>query len=424
MCGKIMVFNFKKISIIFLFSLLFSIPAQAEELSEKLQGKILLQVEGNGQAWYVNPENNQRAFLGRPADAFRIMRELGLGISEKDYDLFENFAPERLSGRILLRVESLGEAYYVNPENLKLYYLGRPEDAFRVMRELGLGISNIDLDKIAVHKKYAEVVENNLTSLETYLVTKVVDGDTIDVLINNETKRVRIIGIDTPEIVDPRQGVECFGAEASERAKELLNNQAVILETDDSQDDTDKYGRLLRHIILQNGNNFAEQMVREGLAREYTYNVKSKYQTDFLLAENEAKENKRGIWTDGACDDYVDTEKTGVIIESFDSDIVIADIFYDGLDNPLEGDEYVEILNNGVKINLRNYILSDESEKLFIFPGVILENDTSLKVFTGCGADLGSELYWCHTDSAVWNNSGDKAILKDNEDRVVASYSY
>lgn len=133
--------------------------ARAEDLAERLSGRILLQVEDVGQAWYIDPSLNQRAFLGRPDDAFRIMRELGLGISENDYNSFNSIAPSRLSGKILLRVEANGEAYYVYPIDLRLYYLGRPADAFRIMREKGLGVTNNNLNTIPINEKYKEVVE-------------------------------------------------------------------------------------------------------------------------------------------------------------------------------------------------------------------------------------------------------------------------
>lgn len=128
----------------------------AANLATRLKGRILLQVEDAGQAWYIDPTTKERAFLGRPADAFRVMRELGLGISEKDYNSFNGRAPSELSGKILLRVEAKGEAYYANPTDLKFYYLGRPADAFNVMREKGLGIKNTDLDIIPVYEKYKE----------------------------------------------------------------------------------------------------------------------------------------------------------------------------------------------------------------------------------------------------------------------------
>jgi hypothetical protein len=121
---------------------------KAEGLSTRLKGKILLQVEQNGEAWYLNPDDEKRYYLRRPTDAFNLMRELGLGISDNDFNSFNGYAPNRLSGKILLKVESNGEAYYINPTDLKMHYLSRPADAFRVMRELGLGITDENLGKI------------------------------------------------------------------------------------------------------------------------------------------------------------------------------------------------------------------------------------------------------------------------------------
>jgi len=146
----------KKYFIVMMLTLLMSptLTFGAEPLSDRLAGKILLQVENNGEAWYLEPVTKQRAFLGRPADAFRVMRELGLGISENDYTSFKTKAPQRLAGMILLRAEAHGEAYYVHSESLKPIFLDRPSDAFRVMREQGLGITNNDLDAIVVNKKY------------------------------------------------------------------------------------------------------------------------------------------------------------------------------------------------------------------------------------------------------------------------------
>ena len=124
-------------------------------LGTRLSGKILLQVEDNGKAWYVSADNdNQRIYLGSPEEAHCLMKTLGLGISNNDLNRYlntnTNKFPARLSGKILLAVEKNGEAYYINPDNLRGYYLGRPIDALKLMRELSLGITNANLNTIPV----------------------------------------------------------------------------------------------------------------------------------------------------------------------------------------------------------------------------------------------------------------------------------
>jgi len=124
--------------------------ATTVSVASRLKGRILLQVQDKGQAWYVSPVNGKRYSLGRPDDAFRVMRGLGLGISNADFNKLAVTANKSLAGRILIKVGDSGRAYYYNPVDLKLYYLGRPADAFSVMRALGLGISNGDLSKISL----------------------------------------------------------------------------------------------------------------------------------------------------------------------------------------------------------------------------------------------------------------------------------
>ena len=121
------------------------------KLSIRLAGRILLQVEGNGEAWFVEPLSLEKHFMGRPADAFSLMRRFGLGISNANFDKFESSGVSaKFAGRIFLKVEDNGETYYINPVDLKMHYLGRPEDAFNLMRSLALGISNDNLRQIQV----------------------------------------------------------------------------------------------------------------------------------------------------------------------------------------------------------------------------------------------------------------------------------
>ncbi len=122
--------------------------------------------------------------------------------------------------------------------------------------------------------------------LKLYLVTRVIDGDTI-VLENGE--RVRYIGIDTPEISQN----ECFALEAKKKNEELVLGKRVRLEKDVSE--RDKYGRLLRYVYV--GEIFVnDYLVRNGYAYAVTYPPDVKYSERFLQAQREARENKRGLW--------------------------------------------------------------------------------------------------------------------------------
>lgn len=145
-------------------------------------------------------------------------------------------------------------------------------------------------------------IEGDQSEDGLYDVIKVVDGDTLSVDINGKIEKLRLIGMDTPETVDPRKPVQCFGKEASNKAKELLDGKRVRLESDPTQDDRDKYDRLLRYVILEDGTNFNEMMIREGYAHEYTYKDPYKYWLDFKNAEKEARTNQRGLWAENTCD--------------------------------------------------------------------------------------------------------------------------
>jgi len=143
-----------------IFAILLLLPiffAKADTTPSQLKGRILLQVESHGEAWYVNPISGNRFYLGRPADAFALMRSQGLGISNKNFDSFNGLAQKNLGGRFLIKVEDSGKAYYVNPVDLKMYYLGKPTDAYDVMKRFGLGITNANLGKIAVDGKSAAI---------------------------------------------------------------------------------------------------------------------------------------------------------------------------------------------------------------------------------------------------------------------------
>lgn len=132
-------------------------------------------------------------------------------------------------------------------------------------------------------------------------VVRVIDGDTILVSVGGREERVRFIGINTPESVDPRRPVECFGAEASANAKAMLDGRAVLLEGDPSQDTRDSSGRLLSYVWLEDGRMANLEQIAQGFAAEYTYSTPYKYRDIFRDAQREARDAGRGLWSPATC---------------------------------------------------------------------------------------------------------------------------
>lgn len=122
-----------------------------DKLVKRLLGRILLQVEAHGEAWYVNPKDLKKYYMADGNEAYRIMRYLGVGITNKDLEKIKSdktFAKKH-SGKIFLQVEAHGEAFYIDI-NGNAHYLKNGIEAYNIMRNLGLGISNLDLRKIGV----------------------------------------------------------------------------------------------------------------------------------------------------------------------------------------------------------------------------------------------------------------------------------
>lgn len=129
-----------------------------------------------------------------------------------------------------------------------------------------------------------------------YPVVSVVDGDTLRVNRDGQEIKVRLIGINTPETVAPDRPVECYGPEASARAKQLASSTKVYLEYDPATGDTDKYGRTLAYVWLTPDTMMNEMMVGEGYAYEYTYDKAYRYQSEFKAAEAKARSADLGLW--------------------------------------------------------------------------------------------------------------------------------
>ncbi|MFD1017580.1 thermonuclease family protein [Thalassobacillus hwangdonensis] len=126
-------------------------------------------------------------------------------------------------------------------------------------------------------------------------VVNVVDGDTIDILVEGKEERVRLLLVDTPETVHPEKPVQPFGHEASTYAEEALNGEDVRVEYDGPE--RDHYGRLLAYIWVD-GMNFNQLLIEEGLARyAYVYDPPYTHAASMKDAEKEAQQQSKGIWS-------------------------------------------------------------------------------------------------------------------------------
>lgn len=135
-------------------------------------------------------------------------------------------------------------------------------------------------------------------------VTRVVDGDTIEVRLDggSATEKVRFLGINTPESVDPRRPVQCFGKEASAFSKHLLDRQRIHLEPDLQADERDKYHRLLRNIVLEDGTDVNASLVSLGYAQAYlSFPLNEQRKQQLRELERVAKIAERGLWSPTTC---------------------------------------------------------------------------------------------------------------------------
>ncbi len=136
--------------------------------------------------------------------------------------------------------------------------------------------------------------DNSNISSELYKVVRVVDGDTLIIDYNGTEERVRLIGVDTPESVHPDEEKNTeFGTTASNFSKELLTDKYVKIELDVQE--RDQYGRILAYVYLDDVM-VNKILLEEGYAKVATYPPNVKYVDDFTAIQEEARNNKKGLW--------------------------------------------------------------------------------------------------------------------------------
>lgn len=175
-----------------------------------------------------------------------------------------------------------------------------------------------------VVQKVSEIIQDDKESGLLLDVQKVIDGDTVKV---SQIGKLRLIGIDTPELKDPRKPVQCFALEASNKAKELLNGRKVYLAYNPAEK-LDKYNRTLAYVFRDDGLDFNAEMIKLGYAQAYTKYPHPRLD-EFVKYGKEAREKKLGLWSDSTCAGQVNqqysenTKKKETIIAPLPVPIVV-----------------------------------------------------------------------------------------------------
>jgi micrococcal nuclease len=235
-------------------------------------------------------------------------------------------------------------------------------------------------------------------------VMEVVDGDTLVVrLPGGRVERLRVVGINSPE------DGECLADEATARMAELVGGRTVTLVADHS--DRDQYDRLLRHVLVGE-RSAGEALVADGLALSRAYPPDTTYQADLDAAQARAQAEGVGLWAPDACG------------PSSDEAVVVGAVNADppGDESQTPNQEWIAVRNEGGRpVDLTGWGVRDESAShRYEFPdGFRLPAGAAVRIRTGCGPDTATDLHWCVSGSAVWNNDGDTAFLTDPSGNIV-----
>lgn len=142
------------------------------------------------------------------------------------------------------------------------------------------------------------IIAQEIKNTGTYAVVQVFDGDTIEVLVGDKKEKVRIIGVDTPETGGNGTDIECYGAEATAFTRSLLEGRRVSLASDPVNSSRDRYDRLLRYVVRDDGLDVNYEILRRGYSPEYSVFPLSR-QAEFAQAAQQAEQEGLGLW--GSC---------------------------------------------------------------------------------------------------------------------------
>jgi micrococcal nuclease len=249
---------------------------------------------------------------------------------------------------------------------------------------------------------------------ESAQVLRVIDGDTIEVMLDGELYTLRYIGIDSPEPGDLNSD------EAMQANRELVEGQVVELESDISE--TDQYGRLLRYVYLNDGTMVNTKLVEMGYAIDAPYPPDVKYQALITRKQEFAQAEGLGFWAPSTA---TATPLDDILTSQVSIDHACSQFNAPGNDNENMNEEYVCFVNPGQEpIDMSGWVISDQYGWMYTFVEYTLDAGAIVRVRSGCGEDSKVDLFWCRLETAVWNNDGDCVYLNNAADEMVGEYCY
>jgi micrococcal nuclease len=237
--------------------------------------------------------------------------------------------------------------------------------------------------------------EENVTQDYNMTVTEVVDGDTF--YLGNGDK-VRMLGINTPESGRP------YAQEATDFLTNMILGKEVTLVNDSKNGDSDSYGRLLAHVYV-NDTFVNYEIIKAGYAFWYPYTSGTDLDAEYEAAQAFASNNTVGLWTKSSYNLTIDY------------------IEYDPEGDEAVGEYLVLTNHESYNVSMVGWFLQDEAAQTAYEFNFTISNNSSIRIYTGDGTDNSTTLYW-GWHQGIWNNSGDFAIIQDENGYLVDSYRY
>ena len=237
--------------------------------------------------------------------------------------------------------------------------------------------------------------EDNVTVDYSMTVASVVDGDTF--YLGNGDK-VRMLGINTPESGRP------YAQEATDFLTNMILGKEVTLVNDSKNGDSDSYGRLLAHVYV-NDTFVNYEIIKAGYAFWYPYTSGTDLDAEYEAAQAFASNNTVGLWTKSSYNLTIDY------------------IEYDPEGDEADGEYLVLTNHENYNVSMVGWFLQDEAAQTAYEFNFTISNNSSIRIYTGDGVDNSTTLYW-GWHQGIWNNSGDFAIIQDENGYMVANYRY